>query len=49
VSDALGGAISDLSLLLAEARAGDLTALDRMEAVLCRLSADHRCLGDSIG
>ncbi|MEI7768795.1 MAG: GAF domain-containing protein [Chloroflexales bacterium] len=46
VSDVLSGAISDMSLLLAEARAGDAAALDRMDALLGRLFADQRCARD---
>jgi GAF domain-containing protein len=49
VSDSFSGAISDLRLLLAEARAGNSVALDRMEALLGRLSTNQHCLCERAG
>lgn len=42
--DVVVGAISDMSQQLAAARAGDVAALDRMEAILCHLSASQRVM-----
>ncbi len=49
MSDALSCAIRDLQVALAEARAGDATALDRMEGLLGRLDADQRAMREVAG
>ncbi|MEI8308340.1 MAG: GAF domain-containing protein [Chloroflexales bacterium] len=41
-------ALSDLRLLLTEARAGDGTALDRIETLLGQISTDQRCMRDRV-
>jgi GAF domain-containing protein len=48
VSDTLTSAISDMGQLLVAARSGDASALDRMESLLCQLSANQRRLHESV-
>ncbi|NNJ09486.1 GAF domain-containing protein [Chloroflexales bacterium ZM16-3] len=49
MSDTLSCAIRDLETALAEARAGDASALDRMQNLIGQLAADQRVMRDVAG
>jgi GAF domain-containing protein len=49
LSDTLSSAICDLEATLAEARAGDATALDRMQALIAQLAVDQRSIRNVAG
>ncbi|NTW03364.1 MAG: GAF domain-containing protein [Oscillochloris sp.] len=49
LNDTISTAVHDLEIALAAARAGDSTALDRMQVLLQQLSTDQRCLREISG